>query len=83
MVHHYNLLKGVSGNHQTILLARRTRTIRMCSLDARSERQSGSSLPERNERALKDHLCRSMRAVKDSLAAPLFKSEGGRVRDSW
>jgi hypothetical protein len=31
------------GSSQTILLARRGRTIRMCSLDARSEGQSGCS----------------------------------------
>ena len=31
------------GNSQTILLARRGRTIRMCSLNARSEGQSGCS----------------------------------------
>src|SRR5688572_21070108 len=35
--------KGWEGNSQTILLARRGRTIRMCSLDARSEGQSGCS----------------------------------------
>src|SRR5207237_10347066 len=33
------------GSGQTVLLARRTRTIRMCSFDARSEGQSGHSLP--------------------------------------
>ena len=32
------------GSSQTILLARRGRTIGMCSLDARSEGQSGCSL---------------------------------------
>ena len=31
------------GNSQTILLARRTRTIKLCSSDARSEGQSGCS----------------------------------------
>ena len=31
------------GSRQTILLARGTRTIRMCSFDARSEGQSGNS----------------------------------------
>src|SRR5438132_845492 len=31
------------GGSQTILLARRTRTIRLCSSDARSEGQSGRS----------------------------------------
>ena len=31
------------GNSQTILLARRTRTIKLCSSDARSEGQSGNS----------------------------------------
>jgi hypothetical protein len=35
------------GSHQAILLARRTRTIRMCSSDARSEGQSGDSLEGR------------------------------------
>ena len=32
------------GSHQTILLARRTRTMKRCSSDARSEGQSGNSL---------------------------------------
>ena len=42
------------GNSQTILLARRGRTIGMCSLDARSEGQSGCPPPlKRNERAWK------------------------------
>jgi hypothetical protein len=36
--------KGGIGSRQTNLLARRGRTIRMCSLDARSEGQSGDSL---------------------------------------
>ena len=31
------------GSRQTILLARRTRTIKQCSFDARSEEQSGDS----------------------------------------
>ena len=35
--------EGWEGSNQTILLARRGRTIRMCSLDARSEGQSGCS----------------------------------------
>jgi hypothetical protein len=34
-------LQGWEGSSQTILLARRGRTIRMCSLDARSEGHSG------------------------------------------
>jgi len=34
------------GSRQTILLARRTRTMKLCSFDARSEGQSGDS-PER------------------------------------
>ena len=37
-------LEGWEGSSQTILLARRTRTIRRCSFDARSEGQSGDSL---------------------------------------
>ena len=37
-------LAEVGGNSQAILLARRGRTIRMCSLNARSEGQSGDSL---------------------------------------
>ena len=32
------------GSRQTILLARRTRTMKLCSSDARSEGQSGDSL---------------------------------------
>jgi hypothetical protein len=36
--------KGGIGSHQTILLARRTRTMRLCSSEARSEGQSGDSL---------------------------------------
>jgi len=35
--------EGWEGSNQTILLARRGRTIRMCSLDARSEGLSGYS----------------------------------------
>jgi len=44
------------GSSQTILLARRGRTIRMCSLDARSEGQPGYSLLKGNEQAWRDHL---------------------------
>jgi len=36
--------KDYEGSRQTILLARGTRTIGMCSFDARSEGQSGNSL---------------------------------------
>jgi len=36
--------KGGIGSRQTILLARRTRTMKLCSSDARSEGQSGDSL---------------------------------------
>jgi hypothetical protein len=36
--------KGAIGSHQTILLARRTRTMKRCSSDARSEGRSGDSL---------------------------------------
>ena len=36
--------KGGRGSHQTILLARRTHTMKLCSSDARSEGQSGDSL---------------------------------------
>ena len=36
--------KGVTGSRQTILLVRRTRTMKLCSSDARSEGQSGDSL---------------------------------------
>ena len=43
------------GSSQTILLARRGRTIRMCSFDARSEGQSGYSLLKRNEQAWREH----------------------------
>ena len=35
--------EGWKGSSQTILLARRGRTIRMCSFDARSEGQPGCS----------------------------------------
>ena len=37
-------LRMTRGSRQTVLLARRTRTIRMCSSDARSEEQSAYSL---------------------------------------
>ena len=37
-------LRRGEGSRQTILLARRTRTIKRCSSDARSEGQSGDSL---------------------------------------
>jgi len=36
--------KGGIGSRQTILLARRTRTMKLCSSDARREGQSGDSL---------------------------------------
>jgi len=36
-------LRGWEGSSQTILLARRTRTMKLCSSDARSEGQSGCS----------------------------------------
>jgi len=36
--------KDMKGSRQTILLARRTRTMKLCSYDARSEGQSGDSL---------------------------------------
>jgi hypothetical protein len=39
--------EGYEGSHQTILLARRTRTMKRCSSDARSEGQSGDSLGEK------------------------------------
>jgi hypothetical protein len=35
--------EGWEGSGQTILLARRTRTMKLCSSDARSEGQSGCS----------------------------------------
>ena len=35
--------EGGEGSRQTILLARRTRTMKRCSSDARSEGQSGDS----------------------------------------
>jgi hypothetical protein len=35
--------EGWEGSRQTILLARRTRTMKLCSFDARSEGQSGDS----------------------------------------
>jgi len=51
--------KGGIGSRQTILLARRTRTMKRCSSDARSEGQSGDSLgregvmvPTRKQEAL-------------------------------
>jgi hypothetical protein len=37
-------LEGIGGNSQAILLARRTRTMKLCSSDARSEGQPGHSL---------------------------------------
>ena len=39
--------EGWEGSSQTVLLARRTRTIGMCSFDARSEGQSGDSLEDK------------------------------------
>jgi hypothetical protein len=36
--------EGGEGSHQTILLARGTRTVKRCSSDAGSEGQSGDSL---------------------------------------
>jgi hypothetical protein len=35
--------EGWGGSRQTILLARRTRTMKLCSFDARSEGQPGDS----------------------------------------
>ena len=48
-------LRRVGGEQPTILLARRGRTIRMCSLDARSEGQFGYPLLKRNEQAWREY----------------------------
>jgi hypothetical protein len=41
--------EGWEGSGQTILLARRTRTMKLCSSDARSEGKSGHSPKERHK----------------------------------
>ena len=43
----------MGGSGQTVLLARGTRTLRRCSFDARSERQSGHSLLKTKKRSQK------------------------------
>ena len=44
------------GSRQTILLARRTRTMKLCSFDARSEGQSGDSLEGKVGKNRKDRV---------------------------
>jgi len=63
--------EGGEGSRQTILLARGTRTIRLCSLDARSEGQSGDS-PEGE--------VRKIGRPSHGLLARLGVPVGGRVR---
>ncbi len=74
-------LRMTRGSRQTVLLARRTRTIRMCSSDARSEEQSAYSLWEswgirRPSLGLEARLGQSI--VKQSEGRVRFS--GGRVR---
>ena len=56
MVYYYNPLKGGIGNRQTILLARRTRTMKLCSFDARSKGQFWR-LPTDEKRASMEGEC--------------------------
>ena len=44
----------------------------MCSLDGRSGTNIGAIPRERNKQAWKEHVYRSMRAGKDTLAIPLI-----------
>jgi hypothetical protein len=62
--------KGGIGSCQTILLARRTRTMKRCSSDARSEGQSGCSLLKRDEQA--------WRGERGGLAYPLCSQTATR-----
>ena len=65
-------LGGKGRSRQTILLARRTRTIRQCSSDARTEGQSGDSFGGDAEQ----------RRPSPGLMARLGVPVGGRVRKS-
>ena len=66
--------KDRRGNSQTILLARRTRTMNLCSSDARREGQSGCS-PEGKEGKVG-----KIRRPSPGLMARLGVPVGGRVR---
>jgi hypothetical protein len=54
-----------------VFCARGTRTIEMCSSDARSGRSISPHPQRENKRAWREHVYRSMRAVKDSLGCSL------------
>ena len=49
-------LRRMGRERPSALLARRTRTVKLCSFDARSEGQSGDSLLKKSEQALKRHI---------------------------
>ncbi len=67
---------GEVGSRRTIFLARRTRTMGMCSFDARSERQSGDSLERKvvDECEKETESLRWTRAVEDH-SAPIPERE--------
>jgi hypothetical protein len=72
--------KGGIGSRQTILLARRTRTMKRCSFDARSEGQSGDSLGREGvtvQRKKQEAFARLIGTSGKSIAK---QSEGGRMR---
>jgi hypothetical protein len=63
-----------------IFCARATRGLRKPSLDARSGRSISPHPLRDNEQSWREHVYRSMRAVKDGLAAPL--GWAGKIRRS-
>jgi hypothetical protein len=78
-------LRMTRGSRQTVLLARRTRTIRMCSSDARSEEQSAYSLwgswgIRRPSLGLVVRLGQSIAKQSEGQAGEKYLAVGGRVR---
>jgi hypothetical protein len=81
-------LRMTRGSRQTVLLARRTRTIRMCSSDARSEEQSAYSLWEswgirRPSLGLVARLGQSIVKQSEGRAGEKVKRNKGRSAEGW
>ena len=77
--------KNGIGSHQTILLARRTRTMKLCSSDARSEGQSGDSLG-RESMVLKSKqkaLAGLMARLGESIAKQSEGRAGKNICQGW
>jgi len=77
---HERAWKDQRGWSLMIFCARATRGLGRPSLDARSGRSISPHPWRENEQAWREHVYRSMRAVKDSLAAPLEGDVGGMRR---